>query len=102
MHSLKLYEEKKVMEVQENKLNDELLPEIEMALTPSKLSETVRVDIFRFSEEFVNYLVENNILDVPADGIPDTIEMPLSKLVNFCISVRDAYRKYKVAQNADV
>ena len=59
MSSLKPHEEKKVMAVQENKLVDELLPEIEMALTPSKLSETIRVDIFRFSEEFVNYLEEN-------------------------------------------
>jgi len=86
----------------ESKLNDELLPEIELAVVPSKLSEIIRVDLFRLEEDFVDFLVAQNIITY-TDGSPvDTIEMPLSKFANFCVSIRDTYRKYKVEQNANV
>lgn len=92
------------MGVQDNNtIRDELLPEIEMAVTPSKLSETVRIDIYRFSDEFTEYLAHSGIISSPNGIAVDTIEMPLVKFPGFCSSVRDAYRNYRASQNnADV
>lgn len=80
------------MAVQDSNLHDELLPEIEITITPSKLSENVRVDLFRFADDFMHYLEEEEIIEVGAD----VIMMPISKFPKFSQSLRDAYRKYQL------
>ena len=45
------------MAVQDDKLRDELLPELEFYVTPSKLTDIVRVDIGGLDDNFIDYLV---------------------------------------------
>ena len=88
------------MAVQETKLSDALLPEIEISLTPSKLSENVKIDLHRLSDEFIEFLVVNG-------HIPDSIHndvqiIQMNKIPKFCQTIRDAYRVYNIKQNANI
>ena len=85
------------MEVPENNLTDELLPEIELSVTPSKLSETIRVDLHRLDDEFLSYLLGKGLVDLydPSGEHVDVIIMPIKKFPKYCQSIRDAYRTYK-------
>lgn len=78
------------------KLQDELLPELEISLIPSKLSDNCKVDLFGLSEEFMNYLAIQGILT--GNHNDDVHIMSLEKTIQFVKTIRDAYKKYKVHQ----
>lgn len=81
-------------------LKDELLPELEIHVTMSKLSDTVKVDLCQLSDAFLEFLVQQGCINEDANN--DVQIMPFSKFVKFCHAVRDAYCLYNVRQNADV
>lgn len=88
------------MAAQEDKLRDELLPELEFHVTPSKFTDTVRVDIGSLDESFMEYLVTIGCID---DGVHNDCQiMVASKIPQFCKKVRDAFCVYNVSQNANV
>ena len=88
------------MVAQGNKLFDDLLPEIEMSLTPCKLSENVRIDLHRLSDDFVTFLVKKKHI---ADDVHNDVQIiPLSKVPKFCQTIRDAFRVYNIERNANV
>lgn len=88
------------MAAQEGKLQDELLPELEFYVIPSKFTDKVRVDIGNFDEPFVDYLVSIGCI---ADDVHNDCQiMPSSKFPKFCKTVRDAFRNYNIGRNADI
>lgn len=89
------------MVVPENNLQDELLPELEISIIPSKLTDNVRVDLFGLNDEFMNFLVQEGVLT--EDVHNDIHFMPLKNAVGFCRVIRDKYRVYNIRKvNADV
>ena len=78
------------MEVAGANIKDELLPELEMSIMPSKLTDNVKVDLFGLSETFLNFLVERGCISEGDNK--DTQYMPMSQAVGFCKTVRDMYR----------
>ena len=85
-----------------NNNNDELLPELEMSITPSKLTDNVKVDMFGLSEVFLNHLAKRG--HIADNDHKDTQYMPMTQLVGFCKTVRDMYRVFnaKAAARANV
>lgn len=77
-------------------LRDELIPELEISLTPSKFSDNYKVDLFGLSEEFMIYLALNKIL--PGEHNDDVHFMPLTKAIQFIITIRDTYKVYKATR----
>lgn len=87
------------MDLQENNnttLRDELLPELEISLMPSKLSDNYKVDLFGLNEDFMTHLALNGIL--LGEYNDDVHIMPLPKAVQFITTIRDEYRKYRASQ----
>lgn len=79
-----------------NKLQDDLLPEVEMGVTPCKLTDNVRVDLYRLDDAFVSFLVRNGHL---ADTENNDVQMmTATKLPKFCQAIRDAFRDYNMEQ----
>lgn len=71
-------------------IKDELLPELEMSIIPSKLTDNVKVDLFGLSETFLNFLADQGcIIDEPNK---DTQYMTMTQAIKFCKTVRDMYR----------
>jgi len=85
------------MVVPENSIADELLPEIELSVMPSKLSGTIKVDLHRLDDKFIAYLVVEGLVELydPAGGHADTVIMTVTKFPKYCQAIRDAYCKYK-------
>jgi hypothetical protein len=75
-----------------NNLKDELLPELEMSIIPSKLTDNVRVDLFGLSETFLTFLADRG--HIPAGDNNDTQYMSMVQAINFCKTIRDVYRVY--------
>jgi len=89
------------MVVPENKLQDELLPELEISIIPSKLSDDVRIDLFGLNDEFLQFLVKEGIIS--EDVHNDIHFMPLKNAIGFCRIIRDKYRIFNVRKiNANV
>jgi len=85
-----------------NALQDELLPEIEISIIPYKHSDNVRVDLFQLTTEFIEYLISRGIID--DDVHNDVQHMALPKAIGFCRIIRDNYKMFKAEKstNADV
>ncbi len=79
-----------------NTLKDELLPELEISLIPSKLSDNYKVDLFGLNEDFMMHLAFNGILSGEHDD--DVHIMPLSKVIQFITTIRNEYRKYRATK----
>jgi hypothetical protein len=77
-------------------LRDELIPELEISLTPSKLSDNYKVDLFGLDEDFMIYLALNKVL--PGEHNDDVHFMPLTKAVQFITMIRDTYRVYRATR----
>lgn len=90
------------MAVVASNINDELLPELEMSIIPSKLTDNVKIDLFRFSEDFLTFLAERG--HIATDANNDTLYMPMAQAIGFCKIVRDMYRSFnaKAAASADI
>ena len=88
------------MAVQEDKLRDELLPELEFYVTPSKLTDIVRVDIGGLDDNFMDYLVTIGCIENEIHN--DCQIMYVSKIPQFCKKIRDAFCVYNVSQSANV
>jgi len=73
-----------------NTIKDELLPELEMSIIPSKLTDNVKVDLFGLSETFLNFLVVRNCITNDANN--DTQYMSMTEAIKFCKTIRDMYR----------
>ena len=88
------------MAVAENKLQDELLPEVELNVTPSKLSDNVRVDLCHLDDSFMSFLVTQGHIE---DGVHnDVLFMSMTKFPKFCQIIRDTFRVYNMRENANV
>jgi hypothetical protein len=75
------------------RLKDEFLPELEISLIPSKLSDNFKVDLFGLSEKFMIHLALKRIL--PGDYNNDVFIISSSKIMEFIVIIRDEYRKYR-------
>jgi len=74
-------------------IKDELLPELEMSIIPSKLTDNVKVDLFGLSEIFLNFLADQGCI---AEGDnKDTQYMTMSQAIIFCKKIRNMYRVFK-------
>ncbi len=83
-----------------NKLHDDLLPEVELGVTPCKLTDNVRVDLYRLDDEFVLFLVRNGHI---ADSENNDVQMmTTAKFPKFCQGIRDAFRTYNMELHANV
>ena len=71
-------------------IKDELLPELEMSIIPSKLTNNVKLDLFGLSEEFLNFLVERGCIDAGVHN--DTQYMSMTNAFGLCKTIRDQYR----------
>lgn len=71
-------------------MQDELLPELEMSIIPSKFTDNVKLDLFALDDDFINFLVERGCID--DDPNNDIQYMPLSKVANFCKVIRNMYK----------
>jgi len=81
--------------------NDELLPELEMSIIPSKLTDNVKLDLFGFSDEFLNFLAVRGYIDNSANN--DTQYMTMTRAIGFCKIVRNLYRTFNAqVASADV
>jgi len=84
-----------------NNIHDELLPELEMYIIPSKLTDNVKVDLFGLDDAFLLFLVERGHIQDSANN--DTHYMSMSQAVGFCKTIRDMYRLFNTeAFNADL
>ena len=82
-------------------IKDELLPELEMSIIPSKLTDNVKVDLFGLSEDFLDFLVDRGCI-VAGDN-KDTQYMPMSQAIGFCKKIRDTYRIFNArTASADI
>jgi len=73
-------------------IKDELLPELEMSIMPSKLTDNVKVDLFGLSETFLDFLVDQGC--IAAGDNKDTQYMTMTQAIEFCKKVRDTYRVF--------
>jgi len=87
------------MAVPDVSIQDELLPELEMSITPCKLTDNVRVDLFRFDETFMDFLVQKGCIE--NDVHNDTHFMSMSQAMKFCKRIRDIYRTFNARKAAD-
>ena len=71
-------------------IRDELLPELEMSIIPSKLTDNVKVDLFGLSETFLDFLSERGCIEEGENK--DTQYMTMTQAIIFCKTVRDTYR----------
>ena len=76
-----------------NIIDDELLPELEMSIIPSKLTDNVKVDLFGLSETFLEFLADRG--HISNDDNKDTQYMSMSQAIGFCRTIRDMYRIFK-------
>ena len=83
-----------------NKLQDDLLPEVELCVTTCKLTDNVRVDLYRLDDAFVSFLVRNGHLSDSENN--DVQMMTTAKYPKFCQGIRDAFRTYNMEQHADL
>ena len=74
-------------------IRDELLPELEMSLIPSKLTDNVKVDLFGLSETFLDFLEERGCIS--GGDNKDTQYMSMTQAIRFCKMIRDMYRIFK-------
>jgi len=74
-------------------INDELLPELEISIIPSKLTDNVKIDLFGLSDTFLDFLVDRGC--IPNDANNDTQYIPLTQAIGLCKTIRDMYRIYK-------
>jgi len=83
-------------------INDELLPELEMSIIPSKLTDNVKVDLVGLSDTFLNFLVDRGC--IPNGDNNDTQYIPMSQAMGLCKTIRDMYRIYRTrsVSRADV
>ena len=81
------------MAVAGGNIKDELLPELEMSLIPSKLTDNVKVDLFGLSETFLDFLEERGHLSGGANK--DTQYMSMAQAIGFCKTIRNMYRIFK-------
>jgi len=96
MNFRKRREEPKAMAVPEINIEDELLPEIGIEITPCKLTDNVRVDLFRLDEKFLAFLVQEHV--IPDDVHNDVQVIAAAKVSQFCRNIRDAYRTFKLRE----
>ena len=80
-------------------IKDELLPELEMSITPCKLTDNVRVDLFRFDDTFMDFLVQNGC--IKDDVHNDTHFMSMSQAMTFCKRIRDMYKTFNARKVAN-
>ena len=73
-------------------IKDELLPELEMSIIPSKLTDNVKVDLFGLSETFLDFLVAQGCISDEVNN--DTQYMSMSQAIIFCRQIRDMYRVF--------
>ncbi|KKK79675.1 hypothetical protein LCGC14_2831130 [marine sediment metagenome] len=73
-------------------IQDELLPELEMSIIPSKLTDNVKVDLFRFSDDFLDFLTERGCISNEVSN--DTQYMTMTQAIGLCKTVRDMYRVF--------
>lgn len=71
-------------------IRDELLPELEMSIIPSKLTDNVKVDLFGLSDTFLAFLAARGHIEV--DDNNDTQYMSMTQAIAFCKIIRDMYR----------
>lgn len=82
-------------------IKDELLPELEMSIMPSKLTDNVKVDLFGLSETFLDFLADRGCID--GGDNKDTQYMPMAQAIGFCKTIRNLYRIFNArAASADV
>ncbi len=81
---------------------DKLLPELEMSIIPSKLTDNVKVDLFGLSETFLEFLADRG--HISNDDNNDTQYMSMTQAIGFCRTIRDMYRIFKTqsVSRADV
>ena len=85
------------LEVETNKLyGDELLPELEISLIPSKLTSMCKIDLFGLKDDFMEYLVFQGILPDKADN--DVQIIALNKVPEFVHQLREWYKKYRTSK----
>lgn len=77
-------------------LRDEFLPELEISITPSKLSTIYKVDLYRLSDDFIEYLVHHAVLG--DDDNNDVHIMSLQKVMQFIDTIREHYVMYRATQ----
>lgn len=77
-------------------IKDELLPELEMSIIPSKFTDNVKVDLFGFSDAFLNFLIHRGY--IPDEISKDTQYMSMAQAIDFCRAARDAYRLFKMQE----
>lgn len=79
---------------------NELLPELELSIIPMKLSSRVRVDLYKLSDDFMEFLVTQGHLD---DSVHNDIKfMTISKVAAFYTELIDAYKLYNKRKNANI
>ena len=78
------------MAVVDANIKDELLPELEISLIPSKLTDNVKVDLFGLSEIFLDFLEDQGCI-VGGDN-KDTQYMSMAKALELCTKIRNMYR----------
>jgi len=74
-------------------MQDELLPELEMSITPSKLTDNVKVDLFGLSETFLTFLEDKG--HISGGDNKDTQYMSMPQAIDLCKKIRNAYRIFK-------
>lgn len=94
MNFPKLKEEIKAMVAAGAKIQDELLPELEISIIPSKLSDNVKLDLYSLSDDFMDFLIERGCIE--DDPNNDTQYMSMSQAIGFCKTVRDLYRTFNM------
>lgn len=80
------------------KIQDELLPELEISIIPSKLTDNVKLDLYALSDEFMQFLISRGCIE--DDPNNDTQYLPISQAFSFCKTVRDMYRIFNVKKAA--
>lgn len=83
----------KAMAVVGANIKDELLPELEMSIIPSKLTDNVKVDLFGLSESFLDFLSARGC--ITGGDNKDTQYMPMVQAIGLCKTIRDMYRIFK-------
>ena len=84
-------------------ITDELLPELEISIIPSKLTDNVKVDLFGLDEVFLDFLEARGCIS--GGDNKDTQYMSMTQVFSFCKTIRDMYRIFKtldVLRRADI
>lgn len=80
-------------------IDDEPLPALEMAITPFKLSDKIKIDFFSLSEDFLEFAASRGV--IPAGDNKDVLIVPVRKAATLILNLKALYHTFILASKKE-